>query len=141
MAFIGFDNFPNFFMNILIFAGLGDIFWFCFTTFFNKSFYKLSFTSYNFVSFNKCNIFVLQKSFFCQKWLDESPKVFICDNARFSNVIDGYMIFWFSFLVRLVRRTGFVVIYKPLCFFRQDFCSFYFSIYFQCKLLLGILKS
>ena len=68
---VGFDSFPNCFMNILIFVTLGDIFWFYSTFFINiniiliESFCKLSFTSYNFISFNKFNIFVLYKSFVC----------------------------------------------------------------------------
>ena len=59
MVFVGFDNFPNCFLNILIFVTLGDIFWFYFNTFFNnvnimfiESFSKLSFASYNLISFN-----------------------------------------------------------------------------------------
>ena len=36
MVLVGFDNFPNCFMNILIFLTLGDIFWLCPTTFFNN---------------------------------------------------------------------------------------------------------
>ena len=68
---VRFDSFPNCFMNILIFVTLGDIFWFYSTFFINinimliESFCKLSFTSYNFISFNKFNIFVLYKSFVC----------------------------------------------------------------------------
>ena len=53
MVFIGFDNFANCFMNILIFLALGDTFWFSSTTFFNnvnimfiESFSKISSTSY-----------------------------------------------------------------------------------------------
>ena len=66
MVFIGFDNLTNCFMNVLIFVTLGDIVWFYCATFFNnvnimfiESFCKLSFTNFNFVSFNKCNVFVL----------------------------------------------------------------------------------
>ena len=63
LIFLGFDNFPNCYMNTLIFVKLAVIFLFFSTTFFNnvniafiESFFKLSFTSYNFVSFNKCKI-------------------------------------------------------------------------------------
>ena len=56
IVFIGFDNFPNCFLDILIFVTLRDIFWFYSTTFFNnfnimfvESFCKLSSTSYNFI--------------------------------------------------------------------------------------------
>ena len=66
MVLVGFDNFPSNFMNILIFVTLGDIFQFYSTTYSNKdnimfieSFCKLSFTSYNFISLNKYDIFVL----------------------------------------------------------------------------------
>ena len=36
MVLVGSDNFPNCFLNILIFVKLGDIFWFYSTTFFNN---------------------------------------------------------------------------------------------------------
>ena len=65
MVLVGFDNFHNCFLNILIFVTRGDIFWFYSTTFFNnvnimfiENFCKLSFASCNFIFFNKCNIFV-----------------------------------------------------------------------------------
>ena len=66
MVFVGFVNFPNCFLNILIFVMLGAVFWFYSTTFFNnvnimliQSFCKLPFASYNLIFFNKCNIAVL----------------------------------------------------------------------------------
>ena len=83
MVFIGFDNFRNYFVNILIFVTLGDIFWFYSTTFFNdvnimfiESFFKLSFTSYNFFPsvsvislFSKNPLFVKNGLMIVQKFL------------------------------------------------------------------------
>ena len=63
MVFVVFDNFPNCFLNFLIFVTRGDIFWCYSTTFFNnvnimfiETFCKLSFASYNFIFFNKFNM-------------------------------------------------------------------------------------
>ena len=65
MVLVGFDNFPNCFLNILINVRQGDIFWFYSTTIFNnvniifiESFCKLSFANYNFIFLNKGNIIV-----------------------------------------------------------------------------------
>ena len=66
MIFVGFVNFPNCFLNILIFVMLRAVFWFYSTTFFNnvnimliQSFCKLPFAGYNLIFFSKCNIAVL----------------------------------------------------------------------------------
>ena len=65
MVLVGFDNFPNCFLNILINVRQGDIFWFYSTTIFNnvniifiESFCKPSFANYNFIFLNKGNIIV-----------------------------------------------------------------------------------
>ena len=127
MVFVGFDNFPNYFINILIFVTLGDIFWFYSATFFNNSdhcklstFCKLFFTSYSFISLNKCNIFFAKNFLFVRNGLMKVQKFLFVMMPLFCNVVEERFCFF------LVRHTGFFVFNKLLCFYGRIFVHFVF---------------
>ena len=66
---------------------------------FIESFGKLSFASYNFIFFNKCNIVVLLKSFVFKEWLVESSKFFFVVMPLF------VMLLWKDFVFSSQRDT------------------------------------
>ena len=117
VGFVGFDNFCNFLLDILIFVTLGDIFWFYSTTFFNninimfiESFCKLSFlviTLFSSISvislFSKNPLLVRNSLMKVQNFLFVVMPLFV-------TLLKKDFMFFF-----LKRHTSFVVFYKLLC--------------------------
>ena len=119
MVLVGFNNFPNCFLNILIFITLGDIFWFCSTTFFNNvnicslRFFasSLSLVIFLFPSISVISFF--SNPLFLGNGLMKAQKFLFVIMSLFLTLLRKDFMF---FLLSETHR--FVVFYKLLCFFR-----------------------
>ena len=123
MVLEGFDNFPIFFLSILIFVTLGDIFWFYSTTFFNM-FLKVFASSLLLVTILFPSISVI--SVFCENPLFVRNRLMKVQEVLFAVMPLFVTLLGKDFMFFLPSDSlSFISCYV---FLWQDYCSFYFNL-------------